>query len=148
MRTLNLENAVGSRKSTQALNAPSKFKNLLITNKVATQFLNSLCTSISCMSFPRPTTFPRLRQQIVLACALIAGSISVQAELSLQLAEQLAQELDPVLQASQAKADAFRESEVMRRIAAPMVGGMISATLLTLVVIPAVLLVWKKCSLH
>jgi Cu(I)/Ag(I) efflux system membrane protein CusA/SilA len=35
-------------------------------------------------------------------------------------------------------------SEVMRRIAAPMVGGMISATLLTLVVIPAVFLLWKQ----
>ncbi len=35
-------------------------------------------------------------------------------------------------------------SEVMRRIAAPMVGGMVSATLLTLVVIPAVFLLWKK----
>jgi Cu(I)/Ag(I) efflux system membrane protein CusA/SilA len=29
-------------------------------------------------------------------------------------------------------------SEVMRRIAAPMVGGMISATVLTLIVIPAI----------
>jgi len=37
-------------------------------------------------------------------------------------------------------------SEVMRRIAAPMVGGMVSATLLTLVVIPAVFLIWKKRS--
>jgi Cu(I)/Ag(I) efflux system membrane protein CusA/SilA len=35
-------------------------------------------------------------------------------------------------------------SEVMRRIAAPMVGGMISATLLTLIVIPAVYLLWKQ----
>ena len=35
-------------------------------------------------------------------------------------------------------------SEVMRRIAAPMVGGMVSATLLTLVVIPAVFYLWKK----
>jgi len=35
-------------------------------------------------------------------------------------------------------------SEVMRRIAAPMVGGMISATLLTLVVLPAVFLLWKQ----
>lgn len=34
-------------------------------------------------------------------------------------------------------------SEVMRRIAAPMVGGMVSATILTLVVIPAVFLLWK-----
>jgi len=38
--------------------------------------------------------------------------------------------------------------EVMRRIAAPMIGGMVSATLLTLVVIPAVFLIWKqsRCS--
>ena len=35
-------------------------------------------------------------------------------------------------------------SEVMQRIAAPMVGGMVSATLLTLVVIPAVFLLWKS----
>jgi Cu(I)/Ag(I) efflux system membrane protein CusA/SilA len=35
-------------------------------------------------------------------------------------------------------------SEVMRRIAAPMVGGMISATLLTLIVIPAVYLMWQQ----
>ena len=34
-------------------------------------------------------------------------------------------------------------SEVMRRIAAPMVGGMLSATLLALVVIPAVFLLWR-----
>jgi len=38
-------------------------------------------------------------------------------------------------------------SEVMRRIAAPMVGGMISATVLTLVVIPAVFLLWKSIGL-
>ncbi len=35
-------------------------------------------------------------------------------------------------------------SEVMRRIAAPMVGGMVSATALTLLVIPAVFLLWKR----
>ena len=38
-------------------------------------------------------------------------------------------------------------SEVMRRIAAPMVGGMISTTLLTLIVIPSVYLLWKKQSI-
>ncbi len=38
-------------------------------------------------------------------------------------------------------------SEVMRRIAAPMVGGMVSATVLTLVVIPAVFLLWKSSGL-
>ena len=35
-------------------------------------------------------------------------------------------------------------SEVMRRIAAPMVGGMVSATILTLVLIPAVYYLWKQ----
>ena len=38
-------------------------------------------------------------------------------------------------------------SEVMRRIAAPMVGGIVSATLLTLVVIPAVYLLWKRAAI-
>ena len=38
-------------------------------------------------------------------------------------------------------------SEVMSRIAAPMVGGMVSAVLLTLVVVPAVFFLWKKQSL-
>ncbi|MEL7186276.1 MAG: efflux RND transporter permease subunit [Pseudomonadota bacterium] len=35
-------------------------------------------------------------------------------------------------------------SEVMRRIAAPMVGGMISATILALIVIPALFLLWQR----
>ena len=35
-------------------------------------------------------------------------------------------------------------SEVMRRVAAPMVGGMVSATLLTLVVLPSVYLLWRS----
>jgi Cu(I)/Ag(I) efflux system membrane protein CusA/SilA len=34
-------------------------------------------------------------------------------------------------------------SEVMKRIAAPMVGGMVSATLLTLIVVPAIYGLWK-----
>ena len=38
-------------------------------------------------------------------------------------------------------------SEIMSRIAAPMVGGMASAVILTLVVIPAVFYLWKKKSL-
>ena len=39
-------------------------------------------------------------------------------------------------------------SEVMRRIAAPMVGGMVSATILTLVVIPALFLYWREKQLN
>jgi Cu(I)/Ag(I) efflux system membrane protein CusA/SilA len=33
---------------------------------------------------------------------------------------------------------------VMKRIAAPMVGGMVSSTILTLVVIPAIYSLWKE----
>jgi Cu(I)/Ag(I) efflux system membrane protein CusA/SilA len=35
-------------------------------------------------------------------------------------------------------------SEVMSRIAAPMVGGMVSALILTLIVLPAVYFIWRK----
>jgi copper/silver efflux system protein len=38
-------------------------------------------------------------------------------------------------------------ADVMKRIAAPMVGGMVTSTLLTLVVIPAAYLLWKRRSL-
>ena len=39
-------------------------------------------------------------------------------------------------------------ASVMRRIAAPMIGGMISSTVLTLVVIPAVYSLWKERALR
>ena len=35
-------------------------------------------------------------------------------------------------------------SEVMQRIAAPMIGGMVTAPLLSLLVIPAIYLIWKR----
>ncbi|HFE62809.1 MAG TPA: efflux RND transporter permease subunit, partial [Caldithrix sp.] len=35
-------------------------------------------------------------------------------------------------------------SQVMKRIAAPMVGGMVTSTVLTLVVIPAIYFLWKQ----
>jgi Cu(I)/Ag(I) efflux system membrane protein CusA/SilA len=38
-------------------------------------------------------------------------------------------------------------ASVMKRIAAPMVGGMISSTILTLLVIPAVYSLWKEWEL-
>ena len=38
-------------------------------------------------------------------------------------------------------------SEIMSRIAAPMIGGMITAPLLSLFVIPAIYLLWKQRSL-
>jgi len=39
-------------------------------------------------------------------------------------------------------------SQVMKRIAAPMVGGLISSTVLTLVIIPAVYALWKGWGLR
>jgi Cu(I)/Ag(I) efflux system membrane protein CusA/SilA len=39
-------------------------------------------------------------------------------------------------------------SEVMKRIAAPMVGGMVSATILTLIVVPAIYGLWRGWSLE
>ena len=38
-------------------------------------------------------------------------------------------------------------SQVMKRIAAPMVGGMVSSTVLTLVVIPVIYYLWKSRSI-
>jgi Cu(I)/Ag(I) efflux system membrane protein CusA/SilA len=35
-------------------------------------------------------------------------------------------------------------ADVMKRIAAPMIGGMVTTTLLTLFVIPAVYLMWQR----
>ena len=39
-------------------------------------------------------------------------------------------------------------SQVMKRIAGPMVGGLISSTILTLVIIPAVYYIWKRRELR
>jgi Cu(I)/Ag(I) efflux system membrane protein CusA/SilA len=39
-------------------------------------------------------------------------------------------------------------ADVMKRIAAPMIGGMVTATALTLLVIPALYLIWRSRSLH
>ena len=39
-------------------------------------------------------------------------------------------------------------TRVMKRIAAPMVGGLVSSTLLTLIVLPVIYLLWKRFSLR
>ena len=39
-------------------------------------------------------------------------------------------------------------SETMQRIAAPMVGGLVSATFLTLVILPAVYMLWRGRTLR
>ncbi|HEU5358190.1 MAG TPA: CusA/CzcA family heavy metal efflux RND transporter [Gemmatimonadales bacterium] len=61
----------------------------------------------------------RLRPKLMTVTAIMAG-------------------LAPILWSTGAGAD------VMKRIAAPMVGGMVSSTILTLVVIPAVYLLWRR----
>jgi len=35
-------------------------------------------------------------------------------------------------------------TRVMKRIAAPMVGGLVSSTILTLIIIPAIYLIWRR----
>jgi Cu(I)/Ag(I) efflux system membrane protein CusA/SilA len=61
----------------------------------------------------------RLRPKVMTVVAIIAG-------------------LTPILWSTGAGAD------VMKRIAAPMVGGMITSTILTLVVIPSMYLLWRQ----
>ncbi len=39
-------------------------------------------------------------------------------------------------------------ADVMQRIAAPMIGGMVTATVLTLLVIPVIYFIWRSRSLN
>jgi hypothetical protein len=59
---LNLETAVGSQKSAQALGAPRKIIKCLITYKVTTKFFISPGPPIPYASFLRPTAVSRLNQ--------------------------------------------------------------------------------------
>ncbi|MCH8080646.1 MAG: efflux RND transporter permease subunit [Proteobacteria bacterium] len=38
-------------------------------------------------------------------------------------------------------------SEIMTRVAAPMIGGLVSSSILTLIVIPAIFYIWKQYEL-
>jgi Cu(I)/Ag(I) efflux system membrane protein CusA/SilA len=67
----------------------------------------------------REGALERLRPKMMTVLAIMAG-------------------LAPILWSRGAGAD------VMKRIAAPMVGGMVSATVLTLILIPAVYLIWRR----
>jgi len=58
--SLNLEAAVGSQKSAQALGAPGTIQKGLITTEVTTTFCIAPCTPISYTSFLRPTAVSRL----------------------------------------------------------------------------------------
>jgi Cu(I)/Ag(I) efflux system membrane protein CusA/SilA len=64
----------------------------------------------------------RLRPKVMTVCAIIGGLL-------------------PIMYAT------GTGSEVMRRIAAPMVGGMITAAILTLLILPAIYLLWRRRAL-
>ena len=59
---LNLETAIGSQKSAQALGAPDKIQKCLITTEVTTTFCISSCTPISYTAFLRPTAVSRFNR--------------------------------------------------------------------------------------
>ena len=61
----------------------------------------------------------RLRPKMMTVIAIMAG-------------------LAPIMWSTGAGAD------VMKRIASPMIGGMVSATVLTLIVIPSIYLLWRQ----
>jgi type IV pilus assembly protein PilE len=65
-----LKKAVGSRKSSQVIGAPSKFKHAFIANKATTRFSNSLCTPITYAFFSRPTTFSKMVTKAFLMAVL------------------------------------------------------------------------------
>jgi len=60
--SFNLETAVGSQKSAQALGAPGKIKKCLITTKVTATFFISPCTPIAYTAFLRPTAVSRFKR--------------------------------------------------------------------------------------
>ena len=64
-----LDSAVESRKSAQALDAPRKLENILITNKVTTKFSIFLCTPISYTASSRLTADSRFNPHT--QCALL-----------------------------------------------------------------------------
>jgi len=57
----NLETAVGSQKSAQALGAPGKIKKCRTTTEVTTTFFISPCTPISYTCVLRPTAVSRFK---------------------------------------------------------------------------------------
>ncbi|HBS25916.1 MAG TPA: hypothetical protein DD827_02115 [Gammaproteobacteria bacterium] len=75
--TINLEKSVGSRKATQATDAPGKPEKSLITSKVTTSFPDSPCTPIFYVSFSRPTDFSRLNSALTLCILVLVSGCSL-----------------------------------------------------------------------
>ena len=80
------------------------------------------------------------------------GALRVPADVAAAVAEGAVQRLRPVMMTVTAVIaglapilwSAGTGADVMKRIAAPMVGGMVTATVLTLVVIPAIYFLWRS----
>jgi len=68
----NLETAVGSQKSAQALGAPGKIKKCRITTEVTTNFFLSLCTPISSTFVLRPTAVSRFKTSMYVAAQVLS----------------------------------------------------------------------------
>ena len=83
------------------------------------RFEGAMCDAADVARAVREGALERLRPVVMTVTAIIAG-------------------LTPIMWSAGTGAD------VMKRIAAPMVGGMVTATLLTLAVIPAIYLVWRR----
>ena len=81
-----------------------------------------------------------------------AGTLRAPADVAAAVAEGAVQRLRPVMMTVTAVIaglapilwSAGTGADVMKRIAAPMVGGMVTATVLTLVVIPAIYFLWRS----
>jgi Cu(I)/Ag(I) efflux system membrane protein CusA/SilA len=84
------------------------------------------------------------------------GALRGPADVAAAVAEGAVQRLRPVMMTVTAVIaglapilwSAGTGADVMKRIAAPMVGGMLTATVLTLVVIPAIYFLWRSWQVH
>jgi len=82
-KTINLDSAVESRKSAQALDAPRKFENARLTNKVSATSPNSLGTPITHTSFSHSTTDSRFNSKffplsLLVLCLLTSSVLSLE----------------------------------------------------------------------
>jgi Cu(I)/Ag(I) efflux system membrane protein CusA/SilA len=88
-------------------------------------------------AFERLRSAGRLQSRKDVADAVVEGALERLRPVAMTVTTVIAG-LMPILWSQGTGAD------VMKRIAAPMVGGMVSATVLTLVVIPAIYLIWRR----
>jgi Cu(I)/Ag(I) efflux system membrane protein CusA/SilA len=91
-------------------------------------------------TFERHQSYGKMKSQADLKSAIIEGAVERVRPKLMTVATTLIGLL-PVMYGSEAGA------QVMKRIAAPMVGGLVSSTILTLIIIPAIYDIWKRWEL-